>query len=177
MKAVLLDAASLGDDVDLTPIRALVENLDVHQLTSPEQTRKRLTGATIALTNKVVIDAELIDALPELKLICVLATGTNNIDMAAAERRGIVVRNVSAYGTASVAQHTLMLMLALAARLPLSCSDSMSPVPLLVSSFDSLGLGHLHLLHTTFLANWSSSHGLHIQSPLFMVRPLYVPCT
>ena len=119
MKAVLLDAASLGDDVDLTPIRALVENLDVHQLTSPEQTRKRLTGATIALTNKVVIDAELIDALPELKLICVLATGTNNIDMAAAERRGIVVRNVSAYGTASVAQHTLMLMLALAARLPL----------------------------------------------------------
>ena len=95
MKAVLLDAASLGDDVDLTPIRALVENLDVHQLTSPEQTRKRLTGATIALTNKVVIDAELIDALPELKLICVLATGTNNIDMAAAERRGIVVRNVS----------------------------------------------------------------------------------
>ncbi|WP_110656123.1 D-2-hydroxyacid dehydrogenase [Salinicola halimionae] len=119
MKAVLLDAASLGDDVDLGPIRALVDDLDVHRLTSSDQTHERLEGATIALTNKVVLDAELIETLPELKLICVLATGTNNIDMAAAERRGVLVRNVAAYGTASVAQHTLMLMLALAASLPL----------------------------------------------------------
>jgi len=123
MKAVLLDAASLGDDIDLTPVRTLVENLEVHQLTTAEQTRERLAGATIVLTNKVVIDAELIDALPDLKLICVLATGTNNIDMAAAERHGIIVRNVAAYGTASVAQHTLMLMLSLAARLPLYQTD------------------------------------------------------
>lgn len=119
MKAVLLDAASLGDDVDLAPIRALVDDFEIHQLTAKHETLGRLEGATIALTNKVVIDAELIDALPALKLICVLATGTNNIDMAAAQRRGIEVRNVAAYGTASVAQHTLMLMLALAARLPL----------------------------------------------------------
>jgi glycerate dehydrogenase len=118
MKAVLLDAASLGDDIDLGPIRTLVDDLDIHRLTSPDRTRERLEGATIALTNKVVLDAELIESLPELKLICVLATGTNNVDMAAAERRGIVVRNVAAYGTASVAQHTLMLILALAARLP-----------------------------------------------------------
>lgn len=119
MKAVLLDAASLGDDIDLGPIRTLVDDLDIHRLTAPDQTRERLEGATVALTNKVVLDAELIESLPALKLICVLATGTNNIDMAAAERRGIVVRNVAAYGTASVAQHTLMLILALAARLPL----------------------------------------------------------
>lgn len=118
MKAVLLDAASLGDDIDLGPIRTLVDDLDIHRLTAPDQTRERLEGATVALTNKVVLDAELIESLPALKLICVLATGTNNIDMAAAERRGIVVRNVAAYGTASVAQHTLMLILALAARLP-----------------------------------------------------------
>ncbi|WP_353982168.1 D-2-hydroxyacid dehydrogenase [Salinicola endophyticus] len=118
MKAVLLDAASLGDDIDLSPLRALVDDLEVHALTAPEQRRERLAGAQVALVNKVVIDAELIDALPDLELICVLATGTNNIDTQAAERRGIAVRNVTAYGTASVAQHTLMLMLALAARLP-----------------------------------------------------------
>ncbi|WFF42954.1 D-2-hydroxyacid dehydrogenase [Salinicola endophyticus] len=118
MKAVLLDAASLGDDIDLSPLRALVDDLEVHALTAPEERRERLAGAQVALVNKVVIDAELIDALPDLALICVLATGTNNIDMKAAERRGIAVRNVTAYGTASVAQHTLMLMLALAARLP-----------------------------------------------------------
>ncbi|KFF50008.1 glycerate dehydrogenase [Gammaproteobacteria bacterium MFB021] len=118
MKAVLLDAASLGDDIDLSPLRALVDDLEVHALTAPEQRRERLAGAQVALVNKVVLDAELIDALPDLALICVLATGTNNIDMQAAERRGIAVRNVTAYGTASVAQHTLMLMLALAARLP-----------------------------------------------------------
>ncbi|GHB09460.1 D-2-hydroxyacid dehydrogenase [Salinicola rhizosphaerae] len=119
MKAVLLDAASLGDEIDLTPIRRLVDAFDVHSLTSPDQVQERLAGATVALTNKMVIDAETLAGLPDLELICVLATGTNNIDMAAAERRGIVVRNVEAYGTASVAQHTLMLMLALAARLPL----------------------------------------------------------
>ncbi|WP_110708895.1 D-2-hydroxyacid dehydrogenase [Salinicola sp. CR57] len=123
MKAVLLDAASLGDDVDLAPIRTFVDDLVIHQLTAMDERLDRLEGATIALTNKVVIDAELIDALPDLKLICVLATGTNNVDMAAAERRGIIVRNVSAYGTASVAQHTLMLVLALAARLPLYQAD------------------------------------------------------
>ncbi|WP_110665246.1 D-2-hydroxyacid dehydrogenase [Salinicola halophilus] len=118
MKAVLLDAATLGEGIDFEPIRALVDELDIFELTSPEQCRARLEGARIALTNKVVLDAELIDALPDLELICVMATGTNNIDTAAAERRGITVRNVTAYGTESVAQHTLMLMLALAARLP-----------------------------------------------------------
>lgn len=118
MKAVLLDAASLGEDIDLTPLGERVDQLAVHAATAPDQCRERLAGARVAIVNKVVLDGELLEALPELKLICVLATGTNNIDMAAAERLGITVRNVSAYGTASVAQHTLMLMLALANRLP-----------------------------------------------------------
>ncbi len=118
MKAVILDAATLGDDIDLEPIRREVDTLDVHATTTPEQRQSRLAGAEVAIVNKVVIDAELLAALPDLKLICVLATGTNNIDMTAAERQAITVRNVSAYGTASVAQHTLMLILALANRLP-----------------------------------------------------------
>ncbi|APX93105.1 glycerate dehydrogenase [Halomonas sp. 1513] len=119
MKAVILDAATLGDDIDLTPLREQVDSLEVHAITPLEQRLERLAGARIAIVNKVVLDAELLEQLPALELICVLATGTNNIDMAAAERHGIEVRNVSAYGTASVAQHTLMLMLALANRLPL----------------------------------------------------------
>ncbi|MDR5905900.1 D-2-hydroxyacid dehydrogenase [Franzmannia qiaohouensis] len=123
MKAVILDAATLGEDVDLAPLREQVDSLEVHAITDPAQRLERLAGARIAIVNKVVLDAELLDQLPALELICVLATGTNNIDMAAAERHGIEVRNVTAYGTASVAQHTLMLMLALANRLPLYQQD------------------------------------------------------
>lgn len=123
MKAVILDAASLGPDVDLAPIRRQVDTLEVHQASTSEQSRERLAGAEVAIVNKVVLDAATLEALPELRLICVLATGTNNIDMATAERLGIAVRNVTAYGTASVAQHTLMLILALANRLPLYQRD------------------------------------------------------
>ncbi len=123
MKAVILDADSLGHDIDLTPIRDCVDTLEVHPLSTTEQSAERLAGARVAIVNKVVLDAATLEALPELRLICVLATGTNNIDMTTAERLGIEVRNVSAYGTASVAQHTLMLILALANRLPLYQQD------------------------------------------------------
>ncbi|MCA1769147.1 MAG: D-2-hydroxyacid dehydrogenase [Halomonas sp.] len=123
MNAVILDAASLGRDIDLTPLRERVDSLVVHAQCSAADARERLAGARVAIVNKVELDASTLEALPELKLICVLATGTNNIDMVAAERLGIVVKNVSAYGTPSVAQHTLMLMLALANRLPLYQRD------------------------------------------------------
>lgn len=123
MKAVILDAASLGSDIDLTALQAEVDDLTVHQASTTEQSRERLADAEVAIVNKVVLDAATLEAAPSLKLICVLATGTNNIDMASAERLGIAVRNVTAYGTASVAQHTLMLMLALANRLPLYQQD------------------------------------------------------
>lgn len=123
MKAVILDAASLGADIDLSPIRERVDELDVHEHTAPEQVRKRLDGAEVAIVNKVVLDGATLEALPSLRSICVLATGMNNIDMPTAEHLGIDVRNVTAYGTASVAQHTLMLILALANRLPLYQRD------------------------------------------------------
>lgn len=123
MKAVILDAASLGSDIDLSAIREQVDTLDIHAISTSEESRERLAGAQIAIVNKVVLDAATLAALPSLKLICVVATGTNNIDMAAAERLDIAVRNVTAYGTASVAQHTLMLILTLANRLPLYQRD------------------------------------------------------
>jgi glycerate dehydrogenase len=123
MKAVLLDAASLGNDVDLQPLYSAVSELDVYPNSTTAQCLQRLSGAQAAICNKVELDAATLAALPELKLICVMATGINNIDRAAAEKLGIRIRNISAYGTASVAQHTLMLMLALANRLPLYQRD------------------------------------------------------
>ncbi|WP_027961121.1 D-2-hydroxyacid dehydrogenase [Halomonas halodenitrificans] len=123
MKAVLLDAASLGPDIDLAPLHEQVETLVVHERSTTHEAQARLADAEIAIVNKVVLDAATLEALPSLKLICVLATGTNNIDMATANRLGIAVKNVTGYGTASVAQHTLMLLLNLANRLPLYRHD------------------------------------------------------
>ncbi|MFD2189924.1 D-2-hydroxyacid dehydrogenase [Pistricoccus aurantiacus] len=123
MKAVLLDAATLGEDIDLAPLRACVDTFEVHASTRPEECIPRLQEAEIAIVNKVVLDAEVLESSPTVKLICLTATGTDNVDLEAAKRLGITVRNVEAYGTASVAQHTLMLMLALANRLPLYQRD------------------------------------------------------
>lgn len=119
MKAVMLDTASLGEDVDLSSIRDAVDAWERYPNTSPTEVAARLQDADIVLTNKVVLNAEVIRSLPKLRLICVMATGVNNVDTQAAEECGVTVRSVEAYGTASVAQHTLMLLLALANRLPL----------------------------------------------------------
>ncbi|WP_317931071.1 D-2-hydroxyacid dehydrogenase [Halioxenophilus sp. WMMB6] len=114
-KAVFLDAATLGDDIDLGPIRRAVAELRLYPGTTPEQLLEHLGDAELILTNKVVIPASV---MAGRKAILVLATGTNVVDVAAAEQLGIPVMNVVNYGTQTVAQHTLMLMLALAARLP-----------------------------------------------------------
>ncbi|MGM0542378.1 MAG: D-2-hydroxyacid dehydrogenase [Pseudomonadota bacterium] len=116
--AVILDAESLGPQIDLAAIRHEVSNLEVFGQSTTQQARERLADTDIAIVNKVVLDADTLKQLPALKLICVLATGLNNIDLDAAKHQGIEVKNVTAYGTASVSQHTLMLMLTLANRLP-----------------------------------------------------------
>jgi len=121
--AVILDAESLGPDIDLTAIESQVNQLDVYQQSTPQQAKERLQDTDIAIVNKVIIDADTLQALPRLRLICVLATGLNNIDLDAAKAHDIEVMNVNAYGTASVSQHTLMLMLTLANRLPLYQAD------------------------------------------------------
>lgn len=116
--AVMLDAQSLGPDIDLAAIRNVVTHLETYEQSTPEQALERLKNADIAIVNKVKIDAKTLEQLTKLRLICVMATGLNNIDVAAAKKHNIVVKNVTAYGTPSVSQHTLMLMLALANRLP-----------------------------------------------------------
>lgn len=117
MKGVVLDSQTLGpEELDISAFSNLSIDWTWHRATAPEQLVERLRGAGVAITNKVVIDAAAIDACPDLQFIGISATGTNNVDLRAARARGIVVCNVSGYGTASVAQHTLALMLGLATR-------------------------------------------------------------
>ncbi|MEK6658273.1 MAG: hydroxyacid dehydrogenase, partial [Campylobacterota bacterium] len=100
MKIVLLDTLTFGD-TDLSAFYELGE-VEVFATTSKEQTQERITNAVVIVTNKVVITDALMAASPKLKLICVAATGMNNVDLEAAKRRGIEVKNVSGYSTASV---------------------------------------------------------------------------
>ena len=116
--AVFLDHSSLDlGDLDLSELRNSFDSLDLHAASNPDQVAERLQGASVAISNKVVLDAATLKACPDLKLILVAATGTNNVDLQAAREHGIVVSNCQGYGTPSVAQHTLTLLLALATRL------------------------------------------------------------
>ncbi|MFF7705930.1 2-hydroxyacid dehydrogenase [Pseudomonas sp. NPDC007930] len=119
MRAVFLDHSSLDlGDLDLAPLRQVFSALHLHASTEPADTAARLAGYGVAISNKVLIDAQALAANPQLKLILVSATGTNNVDLAAARAQGVTVCNCQGYGTPSVAQHTLMLLLALATSLP-----------------------------------------------------------
>ncbi len=90
--------------------------LTVYDRTSPDEVIARCSGATAVFTNKVIIDADTIVALPDLKFIGVLATGYNNVDIEAARRAGIVVSNVPAYSTMSVAQLVFAMLLTICNR-------------------------------------------------------------
>ena len=103
MRAVILDAATLGDDIDLSPIEQLVTDLRVYPSTRPQQLESHLANAQLVITNKVAIDKP---AMVGRNAIFVLATGTNNIDKQAAQSFSIPVYNVENYGAAYVAQHT-----------------------------------------------------------------------
>lgn len=104
MQIVLLDGyASNPGDLTWDPLRELGE-LTVYDRTAPDQVVERARDAEIIVTNKVTLDRTLLEQLPQLRLICVLATGYNTIDTLAARERGITVCNVPAYSTDSVAQ-------------------------------------------------------------------------
>ena len=118
MHGVILDRATLDrNDLDFTQLLALLPSWTLHDQTSPDELDSRLDGTGIILTNKVVLTRETLQRHPDIKLICVLATGTNNVDLAAATELGIEVRNVKGYGTASVTQHVFSLILSLARHL------------------------------------------------------------
>ena len=115
MKIVVLDKDTLGD-LDLTKLKKYGEVIE-YPFTRYEDTINRSKDADIVLTNKVVFDKNILDNLPNLKLICVTATGMNNIDLEYAKKLNISVKNVSGYSTNSVVQHTFMLALALIGKL------------------------------------------------------------
>ena len=112
MKIVFLDAATVADVPGFQQFYALGD-FQSYDHTAPEQVIERLRGAEVAIGNKIEFTAEVIDQLPDLKLICIAATGTNNVDKEAAAARNIPVRNVAGYSTESVAQLTLTALNAL----------------------------------------------------------------
>lgn len=116
MNAVFLDFASLDqDDLQLEDLNTVFQQeLTLYRATSPAELLPRVQSAEVIISNKVLLDAETLQQCPQLKLILISATGTNNVDLEQARRQGVVVCNCQGYGTAAVAQHTLMLMLNLA---------------------------------------------------------------
>lgn len=111
---VCLDSATLPQ---AQPQIGVAHRWQAYDLTQPDEVVSRLHGATVAITNKVALNHEQLEQLPDLKLIAVAATGYNIIDVGACRDLGITVCNVPAYSTDGVAEHTLMLMLALRHRL------------------------------------------------------------
>ena len=119
MKIVILDGYTLNPgDLDWAPILKLGE-VEIYDRSSENLIVERAKQAEIVLVNKVVLTEKILDQLPDLKYIGVMATGYNNVNVEAARKRGITVTNVKAYGPASVAQHTFGLLLALTNHLEL----------------------------------------------------------
>lgn len=116
MKIVYLDASTLGD-TQMDEIRALGEYVS-YPMCTREEALERVSDCDVLIVNKVRVDEELLAAAPKLKLICEAATGVNNIDLEAAARRGILVRNVAGYSTESVVQSTFTHLLSLVGNAP-----------------------------------------------------------
>lgn len=110
MNIVLLDAKTLGEDLDISVLEHF-GTLTMYETTSSEETLERIQIADIIITNKVVITANMMEEAPRLKLICIAATGMNNVDLEAAKFKGITVKNVAGYSTRSVVQHTFSMAL------------------------------------------------------------------
>ncbi len=117
MKLVILDAKTLGSDIDLGVFDRFGD-VKIYETTTPGERIERCQDADIVITNKVVIDEAVMDACEHLRLICVAATGMNNVDLEAAKKRGIEVKNVSGYSTDSVVQHTFAMLFYLMEKLP-----------------------------------------------------------
>jgi glycerate dehydrogenase len=111
-RGVFLDLASIDrGDLDLGRLLDACETWDLHPATAPGQVAARICSAPVVVTNKVVLDAPLLREAVSLRLICVAATGTNNVDLEAASDLGVAVRNVRGYATPSVVQHVFALIL------------------------------------------------------------------
>ncbi len=109
MKIVFLDTKTIGDDIDLSGFDALGDVVKYPFSTSAD-VPDRVIGADVLIVNKVQVNEQTIGQADRLKLVCVTATGTNNLDKDYLAKRGIAWRNVAGYSTESVAQHTFAML-------------------------------------------------------------------
>jgi glycerate dehydrogenase len=123
MKAVLLDWATMGPDLDITELQALLPDLEIYDDTDHDQMAERIAAAEIVLGNKVILSESLFDSAPNMRFIGLTATGTDNVDLVAAKARGIAVSNIRAYCTQSVAEHVFGCLLDLAHNLDTYAAD------------------------------------------------------
>lgn len=117
MRIVILDAKTLGDGVNFDAISSTGE-LTLHSLTAPDQIAERIADAEVVIVNKIRLNESNLQSAKHLKLICVAATGYDNIDTDYCRKRGIAVCNVVGYSTDSVAQLTISLALTLLMHMP-----------------------------------------------------------
>ena len=109
MKIVFLDAKTIGEDIDLSGYDKLGEVVK-YGYSTPEEARQRTKDADVLVLNKVPINEQTIGEAKQLKLVCVTATGTNNLDKEYLDQHGIAWRNVAGYSTETVAQHTFAML-------------------------------------------------------------------
>lgn len=109
MKIVFLETDSLGDDVDYTPFYSIGEVIKYNN-SDPDKNPQRVSEADVIVANKIPMNAELLEHARNVTLICLTATGTNNVDFSYTNKRKIAVANVKSYSTKSVVQHTFALL-------------------------------------------------------------------
>ena len=117
MKIVFLDAKTIGEDIDLSGFDELGEVVK-YGFSTAEEARERSKDADVLVLNKVQVNEQTIGAAKHLKLVCVTATGTNNLDKEYLAKQGIEWRNVAGYSTESVAHHTFAMLFYLLEKLP-----------------------------------------------------------
>ena len=111
MKAVMLDWATMGPDLDTSELRALLPELEFYDDTEDDQIAERIAGVEIVLGNKMLMCESLFAGAPEMRFIGLTATGTDNVDLDAARRHGVAVANIRAYCSQSVAEHVFACVL------------------------------------------------------------------
>lgn len=119
MLGVFLDRDSLDcGDLDFSGLDRILPDLRYYPVTASDQVATRIAEAEVVVSNKVMLDAAALRGAPRLRLICIAATGVNNVDRAAAASRGVTVCNCRGHVTPAVVQHVFALLLALVTRLP-----------------------------------------------------------
>lgn len=110
MKIVFLDVKTIGEDIDLSGFDRFGEVVK-YDFSTSEEVPERVQDADVIILNKVQVNEQTIGKAEKLKLVCVTATGTNNLDKEYLEKRGVAWRNVAGYSTETVAQHTFAMLL------------------------------------------------------------------